>query len=201
MKNKKKWKENEIVKQTKLTAMSFFGPCPAKVPATVTTPPPIQLTSFIPPKSHISEMLESKDVFQVKNNPEQICGCPFALQLLASLYKRIKPLPKNTKEAGPDRPLAGFSSDPIGCVEDGEDAWEKWDGPLNTLLQKDPEELNGLVVVGQRGLGGFYRFLSYLVSEHGIQGSLLEGKMEHLFVIECNKAGCETQWGSPHFQC
>jgi hypothetical protein len=174
-KNKKKWKENEIVKRTKSMAMSFFGPRPSKVPATVTAPPPIQPASFVPPKSDLSETLSEK------NDPKPIRGCPFALQLLTSLHKRIESLPKDTKEAGIDHPLAGFSVDPTGCVEDGEDAWEKWDGPLNTLLQKDPEELNRLVVVGQRGLRGLHRFLLYLVSEHGIQGSLLEGKLEWLF--------------------
>ena len=142
MKNKKKWKENEIVKQTKLTTMSFFGPRPSKVPATVTAPPPIQPTFFAPAKSSLREILE-------KNNCEPVPGCPFALQLLVSLHKCIKSLPKDTKEAGTDHPLAIFSSDPTGYVEDGEDAWEKWDGPLNTLLQKDPEELNRLVVVRQ----------------------------------------------------
>jgi hypothetical protein len=155
-------------------AMSFFGPRPSKVPATVTAPPPIQPASFLPLESDLSEILE-------KNDPKLIPGCPFALQLLASLHKCIESLPKDTKEAGVDHPLAGFSIDPTGCVEDGEDAWEKWDGPLNTLLQKDPEELNRLVVVGQRGLGGLHQFLLYLVSEHGIQGSLLEGKLERLF--------------------
>jgi hypothetical protein len=68
-------------------------------------------------------------------------------------------------------------------MEDGEDAWEKWDGLLNMLLQKDTEELDKLVVIGQRGLGGFHRFLSYLVTEHGIQDCLLEGKMERLFSV------------------
>ena len=130
-------------------AMSFFGPHPSKVPATMTTPPPIQPTSFVSPKSNIGETLESRDASQVKNNPKPIRGCSFALKLLASLHKHIKSLPNDTKEAGADHPLAGFSSDPAGCVENGEDTWEKWDGPLNTLLQKGPEELKELVVVGQ----------------------------------------------------
>jgi len=37
------------------------------------------------------------------------------------------------------------------------------------------------VVAGQQGLGGFHQFLSYLVSEHKVQGCFLEGKMEWLF--------------------
>jgi hypothetical protein len=125
-----------------------------------------------------AERLES--ITTTSPNSEPIRGCPIALQLLRSLTERISALPKDTTEAGEDHPLARFSGDPAGAVEDGEDAWEKWDGPLNMLLQKDPEELDKLVVIGHRGLGGFHRFLSYLISEHGIQGCLLEGKIERL---------------------
>lgn len=180
MKNKKKWKEADVVNRTKSMAMSFFGPRPPKVPSTVTNPQRVEPTSFIPlkPTSQI-ERLESAPVTPHASKPTR--GCPIALQLLASLQKRIDLLPRDTKEASSDHPLARFSGDPVGSVEDGEDAWEKWDGPLNTLLQKDPAELDKLVVIGQRGLAGFHRFLSYLVSEHDVQGCLLEGKMERLF--------------------
>jgi len=157
--------------------MSFFGPRLSKVPATVTAPPPIQPTSFIPQKSTIREAPDP--VSRNLSHPDR--GCPSALQLLSSFHKRILSLPKDTTEAGIDHPLARFSIDPVGCVKDGEDAWETWDGPLNSLLQKDPQELNELVVVRQRGLEGLHRFLSYLVLDHGIQGGLLEGKLERLF--------------------
>lgn len=187
-KNKKKWKEADVVNRTKSLAMSFFGPRPPKVPPTVTNPPPIQPTSFIPTTpSHkpvateTPERLNLESIATTSHNPESIRGCPIALQLLRSLHERISALPKGTKEASDDHPLAGFSGDPASAMVDGEDAWEKWDGPLNTLLQKDPEELDKLVVIGPRGLGGFHQFLSYLVSEHEIQGCLLEGKMERLF--------------------
>lgn len=177
-KNKKKWKEDDVVNRTKSLAMSFFGPRPPKVPSTVTNPPCIQTTSFIPltPTTRHMESLKS-----TPHTSKPTRGCPIALQLLASLKQRIDSLPSNTKEASDDHPLVRFSGDPVGSVEDGEDAWEKWDSPLNTLLQKDPEELDKLVVIGPRGLAGFHRFLSYLVSEHGVQGCLLEGKMERLF--------------------
>ena len=39
-------------------------------------------------------------------------------------------------EADQNHPLAPFSGNPEGSVMDGEDAWEKFDGPLNTLLQR-----------------------------------------------------------------
>jgi hypothetical protein len=182
MKNKKKWKEADIVNRTKSIAMSFFGPRPPKVPSTVANPLPIQPTSFIPFKpTTTSHTARLECVGTTLCNPELIHGCLIALQLLASLQKRIDSLPKDTSEAAHDHPLAAFLGDPTGSVDDGEDTWEKWDGLLNTLLQKSPEGLEKLVVVGQRGLGGFHWFLSYLVSEHKVQGCLLKGKMQWLF--------------------
>lgn len=68
----------------------------------------------------------------------------------------------------------------MGCVGDDEDAWEKWDGPLNGLLQCDPEELCDLVVRGERGLISLHNFLHYLVTVHGMQGALIEMKVGQL---------------------
>lgn len=169
------------MRRTQATAKALFGPRPPKVPAMVTAPPPIQPTSFISQKPSISHPVKLKST--TNDNSKPVHGCPLAIQLLDSFQKRIDALPKGIKDAGIDHPLAGFSGNPTGCVESGEDAWEKWDGPLNTLLQKTPDELDSLVVVGERGLGGLHRFLLYLVSEHGIQGALLEGKMERLFSV------------------
>jgi hypothetical protein len=180
-KNKKKWKEADVVNRTKSLAMSFFGPRPPKVPSTVTNPSCIQTTSFIPLTGTPTTGQIDRLNLSTPHTSKPTRGCPIALQLLASLKQRIDSLPRNTKEASGDHPLARFSGDPVGSVEDGEDAWEKWDSPLNTLLQKDPEELDKLVVIGPRGLAGFHCFLSYLVSEHGVQGCLLEDKMERLF--------------------
>jgi hypothetical protein len=63
---------------------------------------------------------------------------------------------------------------------DGEDAWEKFDGPLNTLLQKPPKELRYLVQVGEYGLIGLCRLLEYLIISHNVSGVLLEGKVGRL---------------------
>jgi hypothetical protein len=82
--------------------------------------------------------------------------------------------------ADDDHPLAMFAGDPTGCVKEGEDAWEKFDGPLNTLLQKPPHELQNLVRVGEKGLKGLCHFLEYLIMHHQVSGNLLEGKIDRL---------------------
>jgi hypothetical protein len=83
-------------------------------------------------------------------------------------------------EADDEHPLASFAGDPTGCVKEGEDAWEKFDGPLNTLLQNSPHELQNLVRVGEKGLNGLCRFLEYLVTHHNVSGYLLEGNITRL---------------------
>lgn len=77
-------------------------------------------------------------------------------------------------------PLAKFSVDPVGSIAEGEDAWEKINGPLNTLLQHSPESLQELVQVGEMGLIGLHRYLEYFVVHHGIEGALIEMKLNHL---------------------
>lgn len=64
----------------------------------------------------------------------------------------MEALPASVGEADEYHPLAVFSGNPVGCVGEGEDAWEKFDRPLNMLLQRPPEKLQDLVQVGERGL-------------------------------------------------
>lgn len=89
-------------------------------------------------------------------------------------------LPASVGEATNDHPLAQFSGNPVGCVSKDEDAWEKFNRPLDTVLQKQPEELHVLVRIGDKGLIGLHRLLEYLVIHHGIQAGLIESKIERL---------------------
>jgi hypothetical protein len=107
-------------------------------------------------------------------------GCPVGTALLKKFWARIEALPQNVGEADDEHPLASFAGDPTGRVKAGKDAWEKFDGPLNTLLQKSPHELQSLVRISEKGLNGLCRFLEYLVSYHHVSGYLLEGKISRL---------------------
>jgi len=100
--------------------------------------------------------------------------------LLRKFRTRIEELPQDVGEADENHPLAAFAGDPVGCVEEDEDAWEKFDGPLNSVLQKPADELRLLVRVGERGLIGLCCFLEYLVQHHRVTGYLFEGKLERL---------------------
>jgi len=67
-------------------------------------------------------------------------ACPTALKLLNRFWIRIQQLPESIEVADNDCPLAHFSGTFNGSVGPGQDAWEVWNGPLDTELQKSPEE-------------------------------------------------------------
>ena len=58
----------------------------------------------------------------------------------------------------------------------GGDAWEVFNGSLDTMLQKSPEELCSLVKIREKGLIGLHHLLHYF----GIIGGLIELKIEWL---------------------
>lgn len=161
------------LEKTQQAARGFFAPRPPPVPSTVSGPSRVHSTILGGNQNTLH--LINQDVPTVSQP-----GCPVALHLLSSFRRRIDALPLAVGTAGDDHPLAQFSGDPVGCVGEDEDAWEKFDGPLNTILQKPREELGALCRLGDKGLDGFYRFLKYLVVHHGIQGGLLEGKLGRL---------------------
>ncbi|KAG6875315.1 hypothetical protein C0993_009840, partial [Termitomyces sp. T159_Od127] len=165
--NLKRWKATQVIVKSRMKAAQFFAPKAPHVEPTVSAPQPIQSTSLIPSKNQSPPMLSAN-------------ACPDAMKLLYTFKRKIKALPTTVKVAHANHPLAAFSSDPQGCVEDGEDAWEEWDGPLNTLLQKKEDDLRDLVWIGDNGLIGLHRFLEYLVVHHGVKGALIEGKVMRL---------------------
>jgi hypothetical protein len=113
-------------------------------------------------------------------NTTTLSRCPVGVALIQKFWMRIEQLPQDVGEADENHPLAAFAGDPMGCIEENEDAWEKFDGPLNTLLQKSADELWYLVWVGERGLVGLCHLLEYLVMHHHVSGHLLEGKLDQL---------------------
>jgi hypothetical protein len=124
----------------------------------------------------LEEILKCQAYISNMPIPSDSTCCPVGLMLLQNFQTCIEALPQNVGEADNTHPLASFA------VREGEDAWEKYDGPLNTLLQRPSHELYHLVQVGDMGLIGLCQFLEYLVKHHGVSGYLLEGKLEQLMV-------------------
>ena len=156
------------------------------MPATVTAPPLVRPTAPLTLTS--SSATASTSVNCVLNHPYHdkastpLSGCPVGIALLQKFHMCIEGLPCSVGEAGDNHPLAAFAGDPVGCVGDNEDTWEKFDRPLNALLQKPSNELRNLVRVGENGLIGLCRLLEYLVTYHQLSGYLFEGKLEQLML-------------------
>ena len=111
---------------------------------------------------------------------ERNIACPEAAKLLNNLRNKIERLPEWIDVADNDCPLAQFSGSLEGSVGEGEDAWEVWNGPLDTELQKPHEELKKLVKRGEKGIEAVCNVLEYLATVHRIPGALLEGKIGRL---------------------
>lgn len=179
--NRKKKKIEDTIQKTKQNALKFFRPKPPAIPPTVKTPAPVYpyASSSINPPSTFAPSLGGK--FLKGQSPTQApVGCPIGIDLLRKLRLRVEALPPDVGTADENHPLAAFSGNPEGCVGKDEDAWEMFDGPLNTLLQKPQEELRSLVRVGEKGLIGLCRLLEYLVVRQNVSGALLEGKVGRL---------------------
>lgn len=166
--NRKKKQTQDKLERQKENVMKWFQPRAPIVPPTVTAP------ALVKP-AHLSATSTS-----TWTSPPILTGCPLGVALLRKFRARVEGLPQEVGQADENHPLAPFSGDPVGCVMDGEDAWEKFDGPLNTILQRPPEELRDLVRIGEKGLIGLCRLLEYLVMHHQLTGHLFEGKLERL---------------------
>lgn len=195
-----KAKQRKGMAEKQQTLVKSYFTAPSKVPPTVSAPLRIHSTmattvpgpasksadNLIPqsiPQSISASLVDTvQDIDSQSSSLGSSQSCPIGMACLAKLRARIIDIDANLTipEAGETHELAAFSGDPTGCVPDGEDAWETWDGPLNTLLQREPSDLRKLIVRGEKGLAGLHQFLLYLVTNHGIQGALIEGKIDRL---------------------
>jgi len=103
-----------------------------------------------------------------------LSGCPVGVALLRKFRTRIEGLPQDVGEADANHPLAAFAGDPVGCVEEDEDAWEKFDVPEH-LTSKARGRASAVGLSSEMGLIGLCRFLEYLVQHHRITGIYSKG--------------------------
>jgi hypothetical protein len=153
------------------------------MPSTVRAPPvihPAPVALAAATGSSLDHILRpSEEVSQLQQrNAHPVC--PLSVQLLQQFRERIDSLSESVGEAGDDHELAQFAGDTSALEDQGADVWETWDPILNRLLQRSKQELRNLVKRGERGLIGLHRLFEHLVVEHGIVGSLIEGKLQRL---------------------
>ena len=189
--------ERKTQEKTSANALKFFSFGALKVPATVTQPAHVHGMA----SSNTQSTLHSPSRLTSPSPPTHPTSPPCNIPCLTNLYTHIQTILTTVPEAGIDHPFAQFAGNLSSCVPDGEDAWETWDGPLNTLLQKGPEDLKKLVARGDHGLLAFHRFLLYLATEHNINSVLFEGKINCLIkaiqAVSCTTFTAPPQPGPP----
>lgn len=178
-----KLKQQTALKSSQSMLANFLKPKAPYVPSTIKSSAPIG--SHPAPQPVIegdSHHDSNRDSNTNEKTPKLNNQLPInqEIDLLEAFDARIKQLPPSVGIADVHHPLSQFARDPGVGMEVGEDAWEVWDGPLNTVLQRGPTELHGLVRLGDNGLPGLCRFLRCLVTQHGVAMGLIEGKIQRL---------------------
>ncbi|EJD39840.1 hypothetical protein AURDEDRAFT_70847, partial [Auricularia subglabra TFB-10046 SS5] len=170
--NLKKWKAQQVVEKSKARAATMFAPRPKLVPPRVHSP---EL-----PQSGPSSSTPTSGLTHELPRASAVAGDAHGLAILATFRGRISALPETVPLANESHPFAGYSGRVQVILEDGQDAWEVFDGPLNTQLQQPPEHLRSLVQRGPLGLMALHNLLLCLVTEHGVLGACFELKLERL---------------------
>lgn len=95
----------------------------------------------------------------------------------------VKDLPKSVPKATSNHPLAPFNKPPVeqvASIPAHTDLWEHFDHELNVLIPHEKDKLRNLVVRGKYGLIGLANLAQYLVTDCGVIGGMLKGKLERV---------------------
>jgi hypothetical protein len=111
--------------------------------------------------------------------------CPKAIHLLHDLEAAVKCIPNELPHATQLHCLSIFVVDPHICIADpSEDDWPILNGMLKSAFGWGKSEMAATVPEmlsqGEMGLDGLIRFLMFFVVDRGLEGALLETKIEAL---------------------
>ncbi|KAJ7347779.1 hypothetical protein DFH08DRAFT_936589 [Mycena albidolilacea] len=107
------------------------------------------------------------------------------IQLLDHLRANVELLPSTIPDADVDNPLSEFAAEPTEYVSQSMPAGELWEALSPTFhrvfgYSMGPDERKSMVQRGSAGLDGTLRFLDYFIRERGLEGGMVELKIEQL---------------------
>ncbi|KAJ7805664.1 hypothetical protein B0H14DRAFT_3770845 [Mycena olivaceomarginata] len=107
------------------------------------------------------------------------------IQLLDHLRANVELLPSTIPDADVDNPLSGFAAEPTEYVSQSMPAGELWEALSPTFHRvfgygMGPDERKRMVQRGSAGLDGILRSLDYFICERGLEGGMVELKIEQL---------------------
>jgi len=109
-------------------------------------------------------------------------GCKLGWKLIGELKAAAENMGPEIPVAKPDDEISGFGraraeAECMGVADD--EIWETVNPGLDRFLGfgKSSDEVRSVIRRGERGVESFCQYLTYLVEEKGVKGSLLEGKI------------------------
>jgi hypothetical protein len=116
--------------------------------------------------------------------------CRKGIELLSKLEAAMTRIPNDIPLATPTHRLSIFSADPHSCVAsleqdpDFEGDWMLLNSMLKTAFGWGDSEMREnakeMVNRGELGLDGFIHFFKYFVLQRGLEGALIEPKIDRL---------------------
>jgi hypothetical protein len=118
--------------------------------------------------------------------------CRKGIELLKKLEAAVTRIPNNVPLATPAHRLSAFSAEPRSCVTrleqgpevDLEDDWVMLNSMMKTAFgwgeSEMQESVKEMMNRGEHGLDGFIKFIKYFVLQRGLEGALIETKIDGL---------------------
>ncbi|THU78628.1 hypothetical protein K435DRAFT_887023 [Dendrothele bispora CBS 962.96] len=186
-KKEKKGKEKAVAKETQQTRRSTR----LRMDAVVINKPPSRAG---PSGSGAQDVGHDEDAMVVDEPAHSSAHSSAAIlplptnapECMRILHSLVLKLPPSLEQPQDDDPLAAlYREEPWGEDMSTRDAWETWNGILDTLLQKrsmeTQEEYNArLVKGGKKGTEALYRALAHVMEKVVFDPDMLEGKVLRL---------------------
>ncbi|KAH8993073.1 hypothetical protein EDB86DRAFT_2805800 [Lactarius hatsudake] len=204
---------------------TFFKPRVPLNPPTVVAPPLIHTDekSF---SDNQDMMLETREMYkdtleETREAPEMVplqveaektrrIPCRKGIELLSRLEAAATRIPNNIPLATPAHRLSLFSADPRSCVAnleqlegtevEVEDDWLTLNSMLKSAFgwgeSEMRENVKEMINCGEHGLDGFIRFFKFFVLQRGLEGAMIEPKIEGL-LCEIDSRSPSTRYVPP----
>ncbi|KAJ6481266.1 hypothetical protein C8R47DRAFT_1284367, partial [Mycena vitilis] len=181
---KVKW-DKERAQPKNSTMTSFFSKAPAKrqlVPSTVQAPALVTSGSIV---SKNPTKITPKTLATPSLSTSESASGSSTVRLLNQLTALVDRLPAAVEAADDTNPLSAFSADPasyVSALTKPGDLWEE----LNPIFHRafdysiGPETVVTMIQRGALGVDGLLSFLKYFVGERGLEGGMVDRKIEQV---------------------
>ncbi|KAG1810373.1 uncharacterized protein HD556DRAFT_48100 [Suillus plorans] len=167
-------------KSVSMQSVAVAGPAKAWQPVTGTGEAQIAKLSAAPASKQLPSCNDNVIDIEARELANTSAPCGYGLQLIQDLRNLAKGLAPSIPVGASDELLSRFGGDPRQEVEEDQDPWEMVNQALDNALgyEKTPEDLARCMRRGSLGIDGLCNWLEISIRFLGIQGVLLEPRIE-----------------------